>query len=202
MSGLFLKLMLSIGLPVAALGIGYFMLTSPPGGIPSDVMLPSDQGLLRFNDKMTMVNQAVKTARDTRQPKDMVVIFTEGEVNSKLKQWANSDDKKDWPINIDWARAYFSTGSAKAAVRGGVSGFNVTVLVTPTFTVTDGTLKIRVKNLEVGRLPIPKGLTATLSDFFNEQLQRLDPILPQQIPLYIKTVTFEAGQAVISGTAQ
>jgi len=180
---------------IVALVIGYYLYSlSPP--IQSKVIkvMGSQEAVQSFDQKLDALESQIKAAVDAGENKEVSLIITEKEINSKLSlMLAESELQPLEGVLINFGDGYFLTYAvvdtpgidAKTGLEGRVE-------------IIEGEPKIVIDEFNLGKLPLPKSVDKRV-----EQL--LNIIVSLQLPevsLDITSVEIKDHQLTVTGTTK
>lgn len=183
-------------------GVGYFLLTTPsatpsqPVLLPKEVTEESPEAAARLDNKIDAFKNEVEEAKERGEKKEITLVATEGEINYKLKEFLAKEKPSDLPIDLKSVKVQFRDGLLYIVVKGQVSQLKVTAIATAEASVVAGKPKITLKNLYVGKLPLPSVVKSRLNELVNQQFDKVKLL---DLPIDVSDLEFKDGQIVMRG---
>jgi hypothetical protein len=146
-----------------------------------------------FDDKLKSADTQIKAAVEAREKREVSLVITENEANSKLVQMLAEGQLPLKRILINFGDGYFLTYAVLDApvidAKTGTIG---------RIEIVDGKPKIAVDEFNLGKLPLPESAKARVEQLANimVSLQLAD------VPLDITSVQIKDRQLTITGTTK
>ncbi len=181
-----------IGILVAgALLIGYYLYSlSPWIQAKMTPIAVSAEAAQSFDQKLSSLKAEIDSSLSTGRKKEVTLILTDKEVNSKLTQ---VKAKGELPVRD--ALVNFVDGYFLAYAVADTPGVNAKIGAIGRIEVVNGSPKIAIKDFNLGKLPLPKSVNRGVEGIVNM-------ILTQQladIPLEITNVQIKNRQLTFTG---
>jgi hypothetical protein len=181
-------------LVILALITGFYLYTLSPSilgrAVPVTVTADAAQS---FDDKLKSADTQIKAAVEAREKKELSLVITENEANSKLVQMLAEGQLPFKRILINFGDGYFLTYAVLDApvidAKTGTIG---------RIEIADGKPKIIIDEFNLGKLPLPESAKARVEQLANivVSLQLAD------VPLDITSVQIKDRQLTITGTTK
>ena len=177
-----------------ALLIGYYLYSlSPPIQSKMVPILPSPEAAQSFDQKVSSADDEIKAAVKAGQQKEVTIIITDKEVNSKIIQLRATGELPAKEASIN-----FGDGNFLAYAMMETPGINAKMGVIGRVEIVDGTPKIVVDEFNLGKLPLPQATTTRVEQLLNIMLS----LRLADVPLEITSVQFTNHQLTIIGTTE
>jgi len=181
-------------LVILALITGFYLYSLSPSilgrAVPVAVTADAAQS---FDDKLKSADTQIKAAVEAREKREVSLVITENEANSKLVQMLAEGQLPLKRILINFGDGYFLTYAVLDApvidAKTGTIG---------RIEIVDGKPKIAVDEFNLGKLPLPESAKARVEQLANimVSLQLAD------VPLDITSVQIKDRQLTITGTTK
>jgi hypothetical protein len=181
-------------LVILALITGFYLYSLSPSilgrAVPVAVTADAAQS---FDDKLKSADTQIKAAVEAREKREVSLVITENEANSKLVQMLAEGQLPLKRILINFGDGYFLTYAVLDApvidAKTGTIG---------RIEIVDGKPKIAVDEFNLGKLPLPESVKARVEQLANimVSLQLAD------VPLDITSVQIKDRQLTITGTTK
>jgi hypothetical protein len=182
-------------LVILALITGFYLYSLSPSilgrAVPVTVTADAAQS---FDDKLESADTQIKSAIEAREKREVSLVITENEANSKLAQMlAESQLPLKRGSLINFGDGYFLIYAVLDApimdAKTGTIG---------RIEIVDGKPKVVIDEFNLGKLPLPKSAKARVEQLANiiASLQLAD------VPLDITSVQLKDRQLTITGTTQ
>ncbi len=103
------------------------------------------------------------------------------------------------PIKIKDMNVQLRDGLAQVNMIGVFMGVTINALTTVEVILTDGKPNIIVKDVNLGRVPLPGAIKNRLKDIINEQSKKIEMT---ELPFEFKDIVIKDGQIFIQGTTK
>jgi hypothetical protein len=181
-------------LVILALITGFYLYSLSPSilGRAAPVAVTADASQ-SFDDKLKSADTQIKAAVEAREKREVSLVITENEANSKLVQMLAEGQLPLKRILINFGDGYFLTYAVLDApvidAKTGTIG---------RIEIVDGKPKIAVDEFNLGKLPLPESAKARVEQLANimVSLQLAD------VPLDITSVQIKDRQLTITGTTK
>lgn len=180
-------------LVILSLVLGYFLysLTPPVQAkmIPATV---SADAAKSFDKKIDALQREIKEASAARQEKDVQIVVTENELNSKLTELLA---EAALPMNISKILINFQDGQFLVYTVMDVPGIAAKIGVIGNIQVVNNKPKVTIQDLDIGKLPVPQSTYRRTEELLDLALRAYLSDLPMKI------TGVEIGKRQISVTA-
>ncbi len=181
-------------LVIFALITGFYLYTLSPSilarAVPVTVTADAAQS---FDDKLKSADTQIKAAVEAREKKELSLVITENEANSKLVQMLAEGQLPFKRILINFGDGYFLTYAVLDApvidAKTGTIG---------RIDIADGKPKIVIDEFNLGKLPLPESAKVRVEQLANIMLNSQ----LAGLPLEITSVQFQDHQLTVIGTTK
>jgi uncharacterized protein YpmS len=168
--------------------------------LPAEITQVSPAAAARLKTKIEAFQQEIQAAQAKGEQRKITLVITEGELNSLISQQLAGERPADMPaaLNFEEVKVYFREDLLHSIVRVNIYGIKITPLITADIVVIEGKPTIKVKDIDVGRLPLPGAVTDRLREFLTQQLERIR----LDLPIEVTKVIIQGGQLTIVGVTK
>lgn len=176
-----------------SLGFGYWLLSlSPPVKDQMTPVVLTPEAVQSLNQKLEVFTTEIREAIIARQEKEVNLVITEGEANSKLAV-AIGEGKLPFTevlVNFpkDFVLAYGTLKTPGLAIKIGAKA---------SAEVVAGKPKLTVHDLYCGKLPLPEKIRNYSGKFLVNLIK-----VPCELPWQITKIQIADGQMIITGVAK
>jgi hypothetical protein len=181
-------------LAILALITGFYLYSLSPSilgkAVPVTVTADDAQS---FDDKLDAADTQIKSAVEAREKREVSLVITENEANSKLVQMLAEGQLPLKRVLVNFDDGYFLVYAVfEAPVMDAKTG------TIGRIEIVDGKPKVVVDEFNLGKLPLPKSVKVRVEQIANimVSLQIAD------IPLNVTSVQFQDRQITITGTVE
>jgi hypothetical protein len=181
-------------LVIIALITGFYLYSLSPSilerAMPVTVTADAAQS---FDDKLESANTQIKSAVEAREKREVSLVITENEANSKLVQMLAEGQLPLKRILINFGDGSFLTYAVlDAPVMDAKTG------TIGRIEIVDGKPKVVIDEFNLGKLPLPESAKARVEQLTNIMMS----LKLADIPLEITNVQFQDRQLTITGTTK
>jgi len=193
------RLIMAIGvigvIVITALVIGYYLYSlSPPIQAKVIPVMGSPEAVQSFDQKLDALEGQIKAAVDAGEKKQVSLVITEKEINSKLVQMLAEEElpllKR---ILINFGDGYFLTYSVVDT-----PGIDAKTGLIGRIEITNGNPKVVIDEFNLGKLPLPKSVNRKVEQLLNIMVSLQLP----DVPLDITGVEIKNHQLTVTGTTK
>ncbi len=174
--------------------LGYYLYSlSPWIHAKMTPTLPSLEAAQSFDLKLNSLKAEIEAAVDAGQKKEVTLIITDKEVNSKVTQIKAKGELPVRELLINFGDGYFLTYAVVDT-----PGVNAKIGAIGRIEIVNGTPKIVITDFNLGKLPLPKTINRRVEQLLNitMSLQLAD------VHLDITSVQIKNRQLTITGTTK
>jgi len=180
---------------ITALVIGYYLYSlSPPIQAKVIPVMGSPEAVQSFDQKLDALEGQIKAAVDAGEKKQVSLVITEKEINSKLVQMLAEEElpllKR---ILINFGDGYFLTYSVVDT-----PGIDAKTGLIGRIEITNGNPKVVIDEFNLGKLPLPKSVNRKVEQLLNIMVSLQLP----DVPLDITGVEIKNHQLTVTGTTK
>src|SRR4030042_2001230 len=178
-------------LVIVALLTGFYLYSlSPP--IQTKMIKPqlSEKDAQSFEQKLDSLDAQIKAAVEAREKRNVDLVITEPEINSKLANVLAEGQLPLEKIWINFGDGYFLT---YAVVEAPV--INAKTGTIGRIEITDGKPKVVIDDFNLGKLPLPESAKARVEQLANIMVS----LQLSDIPVDITSVQFQDHQLTVTG---
>lgn len=180
---------------IVALVIGYYLYSlSPPiqaKVIPVAVSADASQS---FDQKLDALKGQIKAAVDAGEKKQVSLVITEKEINSKLVQMLAEGELPSLKrILINFGDGYFLTYAVVDT-----PGIDAKTGLIGRIEITNGNPKVAIDEFDLGKLPLPKSVNRRVEQLLNIMVNLQLP----DVSLDITGVEIKNHQLTVTGTTK
>ena len=175
--------------------IGYYLYSlSPPIQSKMIKVMGSPEAVQSFDQKLDELEEQIKAAVDAGEKKQVSLVITEKEINSKLVQMLAEEElpllKR---ILINFGDGYFLTYSVVDT-----PGIDAKTGLIGRIEITNGNPKLVIDEFNLGKLPLPKSVNRRVEQLLNIMVSLQLP----DMPLDITGVEIKNHQLTVTGTTK
>jgi hypothetical protein len=180
---------------ITALVIGYYLYSlSPPIQAKVIPVMGSPEAVQSFDQKLDALEGQIKAAVDAGEKKQVSLVITEKEINSKLVQMlAEGELPLLKRILINFGDGYFLTYSVVDT-----PGIDAKTGLIGRIEITNGNPKVVIDEFNLGKLPLPKSVNRRVEQLLNIMVSLQLP----DMPLDITGVEIKNHQLTVTGTTK
>ena len=182
-------------LAIIALIIGYMLaLLTPDIRANMRPVVLSSEAVDSLNQKISDLKTDAATAINNKSPKDINLVITEEEVNSKFVMMLAEGDLPAKEILINFNEGYLLSYTVWS-----IPGLPLKTGILGQIEISDGKPEFIVRHCYLGKLPLPGSTDRNIQNLLNIIIKLNVPI--EELKLDIKDVTIGEGQIRISAIA-
>ncbi|MBT9138514.1 MAG: hypothetical protein DDT31_01079 [Syntrophomonadaceae bacterium] len=170
----------------------------PVSPLPPELIQKSPEAAQKLEEKINTFTQTINEASKAGVKKEVSIQITEGEVNSLIEKRIQ-EGIPELPIKIKDMNVQLRDGLAQVNMIGVFMGVTINALTTVEVILTDGKPNIIVKDVNLGRVPLPGAIKNRLKDIINEQSKKIEMT---ELPFEFKDIVIKDGQIFIQGTTK
>lgn len=183
-------------LALLALAFGYYLLSlTPPLWAQRVPVVLTAEAVESLNQKLETLQAEIKAAVAAEEERQVSLTITEEEANSKLVEILAEDRMPLEEILLN-----FRQGSVFGYSILHTPGFKTKVAIRAAMGVTGGKAKIVVEDLNLGRLPLPRGMNKGAGYILHILTELIT--VPGELPWQVTAIQIADGQVTITGIAK
>lgn len=183
-------------LALLALAFGYYLLSlTPPLWAQRVPVVLTAEAVESLNQKLETLQAEIKAAVEAKEERQVSLTITEEEANSKLVEILAEDRMPLEEILLN-----FRQGSVFGYSILHTPGFKAKVAVRAAMEVTGGKARIVVEDLNLGRLPLPRGMNKGAGYILHILTELIT--VPGELPWQVTAIQIADGQVTITGIAK
>lgn len=177
----------------------YFLTRSPEGKVETTPVPVTAEAAQRLESKVESFIEQLDQAGKTGEQRRVTIEITEEELNSFIaRELPRLQKEVDFPFEVESVWVSLREGQARVTAQVNIAGFTPKLSATVGINVEDGVLKVDLKEIDLGRLPLPGLLKEQIDRFLQEgvDLSQMD------LPFELRKVVIKDGKLIVEGVSK